>query len=174
MSLEELGPNEVGEIITHGPQVFQGYWKQPKATADAFIEHDGKKFFRTGDLGYYDEEGYFFITDRLKRMINASGFKVWPAEVESMLYAHPDVSEACIIGSRDAHRGETVKAVVVLKAASRGRVHEDDVISWAREHMAAFKVPRLVEFVEQLPKTATGKVFWRKLQEEENRRCDVG
>ncbi|MDA1116831.1 MAG: long-chain fatty acid--CoA ligase [Proteobacteria bacterium] len=174
VSLEELGPNEVGEIITHGPQVFQGYWKQPKATADAFIEHDGKKFFRTGDLGYYDEEGYFFITDRLKRMINASGFKVWPAEVESMLYAHPDIQEACIIGSRDAHRGETVKAVVVLKAASRGRVHEDDVISWAREHMAAFKVPRLVEFVEQLPKTATGKVFWRKLQEEENRRCDVG
>jgi fatty-acyl-CoA synthase len=174
VTFKELGPQEVGEIITHGPQVFQGYWKQPKATADAFIEHDGKKFFRTGDLGYYDEEGYFFITDRLKRMINASGFKVWPAEVEAMLYAHPDIQEACVIGTRDAHRGETVKAVVVLKAASRGRVREDDVISWAREHMAAFKVPRLVEFVEQLPKTATGKVFWRKLQEEENKRCDAG
>jgi fatty-acyl-CoA synthase len=173
-TFRELGPNEVGEIITHGPQVFQGYWKQPKATADAFIEHDGKKFFRTGDLGYYDEEGYFFITDRLKRMINASGFKVWPAEVEAMLYAHPDIQEACVIGTRDAHRGETVKAVVVLKAASRGRVHEEDVISWARQHMAAFKVPRLVEFVEQLPKTATGKVFWRKLQEEENKRCAAG
>ncbi|MGD9952645.1 MAG: long-chain-fatty-acid--CoA ligase, partial [Burkholderiales bacterium] len=112
VSLRELGPKEVGEIITHGPQVFQGYWKQPKATADAFIEHDGKQFFRTGDLGYYDEEGYFFITDRLKRMINASGFKVWPAEVEAMLYAHPDIQEACVIGTRDAHRGETVKAVV--------------------------------------------------------------
>jgi fatty-acyl-CoA synthase len=174
VTFKELGPNEVGEIITHGPQVFQGYWKQPKATADAFIEHDGKKFFRTGDLGYYDEEGYFFITDRLKRMINASGFKVWPAEVEAMLYAHPDIQEACVIGTRDAHRGETVKAVVVLKAASRGRVREEDVISWAREHMAAFKVPRLVEFVEQLPKTATGKVFWRKLQEEENKRCAAG
>jgi fatty-acyl-CoA synthase len=173
-TFRELGPNEVGEIITHGPQVFQGYWKQPKATADAFIEHDGKKFFRTGDLGYYDEEGYFFITDRLKRMINASGFKVWPAEVEAMLYAHPDIQEACVIGTRDAHRGETVKAVVVLKAASRGRVREDEVIAWAREHMAAFKVPRLVEFVEQLPRTATGKVFWRKLQEEENRRCSAG
>jgi len=174
VSLVELGPNEVGEIITHGPQVFQGYWKQPKATADAFIELDGKKFFRTGDLGYFDEEGYFFITDRLKRMINASGYKVWPAEVESMLYGHPDIQEACVIGTRDAHRGETVKAVVVLKAASRGRVREDDVISWAREHMAAFKVPRLVEFVEQLPKTATGKIFWRKLQEEENKRCAAG
>jgi len=172
--LQELGPNEVGEIITHGPQVFQGYWKQPKATADAFLEHDGRKFFRSGDLGYYDEEGYFFITDRLKRMINASGFKVWPAEVEAMLYAHPDVQEACVIGTRDAHRGETVKAVVVLKAASRGRVREEDVVAWAKEHMAAFKYPRVVQFVEQLPKTATGKVFWRKLQEEENKRCGTG
>jgi fatty-acyl-CoA synthase len=174
VSFKELGPNEVGEIITHGPQVFQGYWKQPKASADAFLEHDGKKFFRTGDLGYYDEEGYFFITDRLKRMINASGFKVWPAEVESMLYAHPDIQEACVIGTRDAHRGETVKAVVVLKAASRGRVQEEDVVSWAKAHMAAFKYPRVVQFVEQLPKTATGKVFWRKLQEEENKRCAAG
>jgi fatty-acyl-CoA synthase len=173
-TFKELGPNEVGEIITHGPQVFQGYWKQPRATADAFIQHDGKKFFRTGDLGYYDEEGYFFITDRLKRMINASGFKVWPAEVEAMLYAHPDIQEACVIGTRDAHRGETVKAVVVLKTASRGRVHEEDVVAWAKEHMAAFKYPRVVEFVEQLPKTATGKVFWRKLQEEENKRCGTG
>ncbi len=143
-TFKELGPKEVGEIITHGPQVFQGYWKQPKATADAFIEHDGKKFFRTGDLGYYDEEGYFFITDRLKRMINASGFKVWPAEVEAMLYAHPDIQEACVIGTRDAHRGETVKAMVVLKAASRGRVREEDVVAWAKEHMAAFKYPRVV------------------------------
>jgi fatty-acyl-CoA synthase len=174
VSLEELGPNEVGEIITHGPQVFQGYWKQPKATANAFIEHDGKKFFRTGDLGYYDEEGYFFITDRLKRMINASGFKVWPAEVEAMLYAHPDIQEACVIGTRDAHRGETVKAVVVLKPAARGKVQPEDIANWAQERMAAFKYPRVVEFVEQLPKTATGKIFWRKLQEEENRKCAAG
>jgi fatty-acyl-CoA synthase len=170
---KELPVGETGEIVVHGPQVFQGYWKQPQATADAFVEHDGKRFFRTGDLGYYDEEGYFFITDRLKRMINASGFKVWPAEVEAMLYAHPDIQEACVIGTRDAHRGETVKAVVVLKAASRGRVKEEDVVSWAKEHMAAFKYPRVVQFVEQLPKTATGKVFWRKLQEEENKRCGV-
>jgi fatty-acyl-CoA synthase len=170
-TFKELGPKEVGEIITHGPQVFQGYWKQPKATADAFIEHDGKKFFRTGDLGYYDEDGYFFITDRLKRMINASGFKVWPAEVEAMLYAHPDIEEACVIGTRDAHRGETVKAVVVLRPAARGKVRPEDISDWARDHMAAFKYPRVVEFVEQLPKTATGKIFWRKLQEEENKRC---
>ena len=166
----ECGPNEVGEIITHGPQVFRGYWKQPQATEAAFIEHDGKRFFRTGDLGYYDEEGYFFITDRLKRMINASGFKVWPAEVEAMLYAHPDIQEACVIGTRDAHRGETVKAVVVLKAAARGHAKADDIVAWAKERMAAYKYPRIVEFVEALPRTATGKVFWRKLQEDELKR----
>jgi fatty-acyl-CoA synthase len=164
----ELGPGEVGEIVVHGPQVFQGYWKQPEATQQAFLQHDGKRFFRTGDLGYYDEEGYFFITDRLKRMINCSGFKVWPAEVEAMLYAHPAIQEACVIGSRDAYRGETVKALVVLKK----NMHPgpEEIIDWARGKMAAFKVPRVVQFVDELPKTATGKILWRKLQEEEDRK----
>ena len=167
---KDLGPNEVGEIVMRGPQIFQGYWKQPQATEETFLEHDGHRFFRSGDLGYYDEEGYFFITDRLKRMINASGFKVWPAEVESMLYAHPDISEACIIGTRDPYRGETVKAVVVLHPAARARVKPEDITAWAHARMAAFKVPRVVEFVESLPKTASGKVFWRELQELENRK----
>ena len=101
-------------------------------------------------------------------MINASGFKVWPAEVEAMLYAHPDIQEACIIGTRDPYRGETVKAVVVLKPEARGRARPQDITEWAREKLAAFKVPRVVEFVDTLPKTATGKIFWRKLQEDEN------
>jgi len=166
--LVELGPDQVGEIIVHGPQVFHGYWNQPQATKDAFIQFDGKKFFRTGDLGYYDEEGYFFITDRLKRMINASGYKVWPAEVEAMLYAHPDIQEACVISTRDAHRGETVKAIIVLKVAARGKVQPEDIIAWAKDQMAAYKYPRVVEFVSEIPKTGTGKVFWRKLQEAEN------
>jgi fatty-acyl-CoA synthase len=166
----ELPPDEVGEIIVSGPQVFRGYWKQPEATAQAFLEHDGKRFFRTGDLGYYDEEGYFFITDRLKRMINCAGYKVWPAEVEAMLYAHPAIQEACVIGARDAYRGETVKALIVLKKEA-GRVSAQDITGWARDRMAAFKVPRLVEFVDELPRTATGKIFWRKLQEEENRKA---
>jgi fatty-acyl-CoA synthase len=103
-------------------------------------------------------------------MINCSGFKVWPAEVEAMLYAHPDIQEACVISAKDAHRGETVKAVVVLKAASRGRIEPEAIVAWARENMAAFKAPRIVQFADALPKTATGKVFWRQLQEEENRR----
>jgi fatty-acyl-CoA synthase len=168
-SMKELEPDQVGEIVVHGPQVFKGYWKQPEATAQAFLEHDGKRFFRTGDLGYYDEEGYFFITDRLKRMINCSGYKVWPAEVEAMLYAHPAIQEACVIASRDAYRGETVKALVVLKGAAKN-TSSKEIIDWAREKMAAFKVPRVVDFVDELPKTATGKILWRKLQEEENRK----
>jgi fatty-acyl-CoA synthase len=160
----------VGEIIVRGPQVFKGYWKQPEATAQAFIDHDGERFFRTGDLGYYDEEGYFFITDRLKRMINCSGYKVWPAEVEAMLYAHPAIQEACVIAARDSYRGESVKAVVVLKKDFCSNTSSQEIISWARERMAAFKVPRLVEFVDELPKTSTGKILWRKLQEEEFRK----
>src|SRR5919108_1128249 len=121
----ELAPHQVGEIIVHGPQVFRGYWKQPAATAQAFIEHDGKRFFRTGDLGYYDEEGYFFITDRLKRMINCSGFKVWPAEVEAMLYSHPAIREACVIAAHDPYRGETVKAVVALEPVARATLRPE-------------------------------------------------
>ena len=166
-TLEELGPEEVGEIVSSGPQIFRGYWKNPQATAACFIELDGKRFFRTGDLGRYDEEGYFFIVDRLKRMINASGYKVWPAEVEAILYGHPDVQEACIIGTNDPHRGETVKALIVLKPDQRGKVSPEEIIGWCRDHMAAYKIPRLVEFADSLPKSATGKVQWRLLQERE-------
>lgn len=166
-TLREVGVGETGEIVVNGPQVFKGYWGKPQATEEAFFELDGKRFFRTGDLGHYDEEGYFFITDRLKRMINASGYKVWPAEVEAMLYAHPAIAEACIIATRDAHRGETVKAVVVLRDGAAGTLRPEDITDWAREHMASYKVPRIVEFADSLPKTATGKVFWRKLQEHE-------
>lgn len=169
-TLKELGPKEVGEIVSSGPQIFLGYWKNPDATAACFIELGSKRFFRTGDLGYYDEDGYFFIVDRLKRMINASGYKVWPAEVEATLYHHADVHEACIIGTQDVRRGETVKAVVVLKEASRGKISPEDIMAWSRERMAAYKVPRVVEFVASLPKSATGKILWRQLQEAENRK----
>lgn len=163
----ELPPNQIGEIVTHGPQVFQGYWRNEAATQAAFIEIDGKKFFRTGDLGYVDDEGYFFLVDRLKRMINAAGFKVWPAEIEAQMYQHPAIQEACVIAAKDAHRGETVKAVVVLRATHRGAVSESEIIEWTRQNMAVYKHPRIVEFVEALPKSATGKVQWRVLQEAE-------
>ncbi|HJV83229.1 long-chain fatty acid--CoA ligase [Noviherbaspirillum sp.] len=165
VTLKEVPQGETGEIWIHGPQVFQGYWNDPKKTAEAFAELDGKRFFRSGDLGYMDEEGFFFFTDRLKRMINASGFKVWPAEVESMMYQHPAVQECCIIAARDPYRGETVKAVIVKRAGAEAS--EDDIITWAHDKMAVYKVPRLVEFVDTLPKSATGKVMWRALQEKE-------
>ena len=167
-TMRELPPGEVGEIIMHGPQVFLGYWNKPDDTAQVFIELDGKRFFRSGDLGRMDEDGYFFIVDRLKRMINASGYKVWPTEVESLMYQHPAVQEACIIGAKDAHRGETVKAVIVPRAEWRDRVEAQAIIDWCREHMAAYKVPRLIEFVDALPKSGSGKIMWRELQEREN------
>ena len=166
-TLREMPVGEQGEIVIHGPEVFQGYWKRPDATAAAFIELDGKRFFRSGDLGRVDEDGYFFITDRLKRMINASGFKVWPAEVEALMFRHPAIQEACVIATRDAYRGESVKAVVVLRAGHQGQVTEQDIIDWCRDNMAVYKVPRVVQFADTLPKSGSGKVMWRALQEAE-------
>jgi fatty-acyl-CoA synthase len=166
-TLQELPAGEVGEIVTHGPQVFLGYWNKPEDTAQALVEIDGKPFLRTGDLGRVDEDGYFFMVDRLKRMINASGFKVWPTEVESLMYQHPAVLEACVIGAKDPHRGETVKAVVVLRPEWRGRADAQQIIDWCRENMAAYKSPRIVEFVDALPKSGAGKIMWRELQDRE-------
>ena len=166
-TLVELPQGESGEIVISGPQVFKGYWKRPDATASAFFERDGKSFFRSGDMGRIDEEGYFFMTDRLKRMINASGFKVWPAEVEALMFKHPAIQEACIISTKDAYRGESVKAVVVLRGTHKGQVTEQEIIDWCRETMAVYKVPRVVEFIDALPKSGSGKVMWRALQEAE-------
>jgi fatty-acyl-CoA synthase len=166
----ELPQGETGEIIVHGPQVMQGYWNQPQATAEAFVEIDGKRFLRTGDLAYVDEEGYYFFVDRLKRMINAAGFKVWPAEVEAMLYHHPAIQEACVIAAQDPRRGETVKALVVLKPGYAGKVTEQEISDWAHDNMAAYKVPRIVQFIDSLPKSGAGKVMWRLLQEAEQKR----
>jgi fatty-acyl-CoA synthase len=166
-TLQELPQGESGEIVMAGPQIFKGYWKRPEATASAFFERDGKSFFRSGDMGRIDEEGYFFMTDRLKRMINASGFKVWPAEVEALMFKHPAIQEACIISTKDAYRGESVKAVVVLRSTHIGQVSEQDIIDWCRDTMAVYKVPRVVEFIEVLPKSGSGKVMWRALQEAE-------
>jgi fatty-acyl-CoA synthase len=162
---QPLGPRQQGEIVARGPQLFQGYWNNPDATQVALIEIAGKRFLRTGDLGYYDEDGYFYIADRLKRMINAAGYKVWPAEVEMTLYKHPDIQEVAVVSAPDARRGETVKAVVVLKPHSQGMVSAQDISRWARAHMAAYKVPRIVEFVDVLPRSGTGKIQWRVLQE---------
>ncbi|WP_345239194.1 long-chain fatty acid--CoA ligase [Pontibacillus salipaludis] len=162
----ELGVNETGEIVVNGPQVFVGYYNESD-NEGSFLDIDGKTFFRTGDIGRVDEEGYFFIVDRVKRMINASGYKVWPTEVESLLYNHPSIQQACVVGVPDPRRGETVKAFVILNEEAKGTVAEEEIIEWAKEHMAAYKYPRLVEFRDSLPTTSSGKILWRKLQEEE-------
>ena len=165
-SLQEMPVGEQGEILICGPQVFDGYWNRPEATEAAFVELEGRRFFRSGDLGKVDADGYFFITDRLKRMINASGFKVWPAEVESLMFKHPAIQEACVISTKDDYRGESVKAVVVLRP-DHAHTTEQEIIDWCRENMAVYKVPRKVQFVQALPKSGSGKVMWRLLQERE-------
>ncbi|MCA3141029.1 MAG: long-chain-fatty-acid--CoA ligase [Betaproteobacteria bacterium] len=164
-TLRKLPPGEVGEIVVSGPQLMKGYWNRPEATAEAFVDIDGRRFYRTGDLGRMDEEGFFTIADRLKRMINAAGYKVWPAELEGVLYQHPAIHEVAIISAPDERRGETVKACVVLKQP--GAVDAAALIAWCREHMAAYKVPRRVQFMESLPRSGTGKIQWRSLQEQE-------
>jgi fatty-acyl-CoA synthase len=167
VTLNELPAGEVGEILIHGPQVFLGYWNKPEVTARAFAEIDGKRFLRTGDLGRVDAEGYFFMVDRLKRMINSAGYKVWPSEIESTMYQHAAVLEACVVGTKDAYRGETVKAFVVLRPEWRGRVDEQGIGDWCRQNMAAYKVPRIIAFVDALPKSGSGKIQWRELQDRE-------
>ncbi len=178
VSLRELPRGDVGEIVAHAPQVMRGYWNQPQASAEAFIEiegridgrlderHDGRRYLRTGDLAHIDEDGYFFMVDRLKRMITVSGYKVWPAEVENTLYGHPAVVEACVIAVRDARQGEAVKALVVLKPGAA--LAAGELIDWCRAAMAVYKAPRFVEFVDALPKSSTGKIQWRELQQREN------
>jgi fatty-acyl-CoA synthase len=164
-TFKPLGPGEQGEIVVRGPQLLTGYWKKQKDFNDSWAVVDGKPFFRTGDLGSTDDDGYFYISDRLKRMINASGYKVWPAEVEAKLYKHPAIQECCIIASPDERRGETVKAVVVLKPGAQAS--GDEILEWARGEMATYKAPRKIEFAAALPRTGSGKIQWRELQEKE-------
>ncbi len=161
-TLAELGPNQPGEIVTHAPQVFREYWKRPEATQDAFLTIEGKRFFRTGDIGYYDDEGYFFFVDRLKRMINVSGLKVWPAELEAILHSHEEISEACVVGDPDPRSGEAVRAVIVPRPGCE-TLSPEALTDWCRANVAAYKVPKVFEFRDSLPRSVVGKVLWREL-----------
>ncbi|ARI76476.1 long-chain-fatty-acid--CoA ligase [Halobacillus mangrovi] len=169
---EEVEVGEIGEIVVHGPQVMVGYYNREDENESAFVEIDGKSFFRTGDIGRFDEEGYFFIVDRLKRMINASGYNVWPTEVESALYDHPAVQQACVVGVPDPRKGENIKAFVILNDSYKGNITEEEIINWSKERMAAYKYPRMVEFRTEFPTTNSGKILWRKLQEEEHEKVE--
>ncbi|MFP7299570.1 long-chain-fatty-acid--CoA ligase [Neobacillus niacini] len=163
----ELMPvGEIGEIIIKGPQVMKGYWNRPDATDETL--KDG--WLYTGDLGYMDDNGYFYVVDRKKDMIIAGGFNIYPREIEEVLYEHPDVLEAVAAGIPDPYRGETVKAYVVLKEGSE--ITSDDLNQYARKYLAAYKAPRLYEFREELPKTAVGKILRRTLVEEEMKKIE--
>lgn len=157
----ELPPGEAGELVVRGPQVMSGYWNMPEETAQ--VLRDG--WLYTGDIAYKDEDEYYYIVDRKKDLIIAGGFNVYPREVEEVLYQHPAVLEAVVIGVADPYRGESVKAVVVTKADSS--VSEEELIAFCRENMAAYKIPRIVEFRDSLPKTAVGKILRRTLREQE-------
>jgi long-chain acyl-CoA synthetase len=163
----EMPVGEVGEIIIKGPQVMKGYWKMPTETANALrVGPDGQPgWFYSGDIGYMDEDGYFHIVDRKKDIIIAGGYNIYPADVEAALFEHPKVREAVVVGVPDPRRGETVKAFVVLKEGENAT--EEEVIAFCRERLAAYKVPRVVEFRADLPKSMIGKVLRRTLREEE-------
>ncbi|MFD2681523.1 long-chain-fatty-acid--CoA ligase [Bacillus seohaeanensis] len=163
---ERLPPNEIGEIAVKGPQVMKGYWNRPEDTEQTL--RDG--WLLTGDMGYMDEKGYFYVVDRKKDMIIAGGFNIYPREIEEVLYEHPDVQEAVAAGVPDPYRGETVKAYIVLKEGAS--VTEEDLNEFVRKHLAAYKVPRIYEFRKELPKTAVGKILRRTLVEEERKKFD--
>jgi len=158
VTLDDVPVGKPGEIWIRGPMVCRGYWNLPEATAESFV--DG--YLRTGDVGFMDAGGWFYVIDRIKDMINAAGYKVWPREVEEFLLQHPSVDEAAVVGVPDAYRGETVKAYVTLKAGADAT--PDGIVAFAKEHMAAYKYPRQVEIVTELPKTASGKILRRELR----------
>ena len=149
---------DIGEIVISGPQVVPGYWNKPAETAEA-MRADG---FRTGDVGFMDADGWFYLVDRKKDMIIAAGYKVWPRDVEDVLYTHPAVREAAVVGVKDAYRGETVKAVISLKPGRQATPAE--IVEYCRSRMAAYKYPRMVAIVDDLPKTPTGKILRRELR----------
>ncbi len=158
---QDLPPGEVGELITKGPQVVVGYWQKPEETTNAI--RDG--YLYTGDVAKMDEEGWFYLVDRKKDMIIASGYKVWPREVEDVLYSHPAVREAGVVGLPDTYRGETVVAYVALKSGFEGKVTPEELIEFCKERMANYKYPRKVEIMDELPKTVTGKFLRRELRD---------
>lgn len=154
-----VAPGEQGEIVVSGPTVAQGYWHKPTETAAAMTA-DG---FRTGDIGFRDADGWLYIVDRKKDMISASGYKVWPREVEDVLYGHPAVREVAVVGVEDPYRGETVKAVIALKSGQSATA--DDIQAFCKDKLAAYKYPRIVEFRDELPKTPTGKILRREVRD---------
>ncbi len=169
---ELLPPGEVGELVISGPQVMKGYIDE-EANRKVFFDCCGRRWLRTGDMGYMDEEGFFYIVDRKKDVIKYKGYSVYPREVEEVLYMHPCIAEAAVIGVPDPRVGERVKAFVVPKPECRDRLTPEEVIEFARKHLAPYKVPKMVEIRDELPKSAVGKILRRVLREEELRKLQA-
>ena len=163
---EFLPPGEIGEIAIHGPQVMKGYWKNPEETAEKLVDIEGETWFRTGDLGSMDDEGYFHFYDRKRDLIKYKGYSVFAREIEEVLKSHPKIKEAGVIGIRDPRVGENIKAVVVLETEARGKLSEEEVTKYCGERLAHYKIPKIVEFRGEIPKTDIGKVSRRELREE--------
>ncbi|MBA7538557.1 Long-chain-fatty-acid--CoA ligase [subsurface metagenome] len=166
--LKEVNPGEEGEIIIKGPSMMTGYWNKPEETKEAL--RDG--WLYTGDIGKMDEEGYVAIVGRKKELIKCSGYSVFPTEVEELLYKHPAVAEVAVIGIPDPYRGEAPKAFIVIKPEYKGKIKEEEVVEWAKDNMATYKRPRIVEFRDELPKSAAEKVLRRVLVKEEKKKAD--
>ena len=165
-TLEFVVPGQTGELVLSGPNVMQGYWKRPEETARAFIERAGIRWMRTGDIVRMDEEGYFHFYDRSKDLIKYKGYSIFAKDVEDVLYGHPQVKAAGVIGVPDPAVGQRIKAIVVLQGDARGKVSEDEIKAYCRQSLAEYKVPHVVEFRGELPKTDVGKVSRRELREE--------
>ncbi len=158
--------NEVGELILNGPNIMQGYWKRPESYAETFLEIDGKKWLRTGDLVRMDDEGYFHFFDRKRDLIKYKGYSVFARHVEEVLYHHPKIKAAGVVGVPDPKVGNLIKAYVVLQSEARGKVSEEEIMEYCRQNLAHYKVPGIIEFRGELPKTDVGKVSRRELREE--------
>jgi long-chain acyl-CoA synthetase len=157
---------EDGELIVSGPNIMQGYWKRPKETKESIIQLEGKTWLRTGDLARMDAEGYFHFFDRKRDLIKYKGYSVFARHVEEVLYSHPQIKAAGVVGVSDPKVGQLVKAYVVLESEARGKISEEEVMDFCKAKLAHYKVPKIVEFRGELPKTDVGKVSRRELREE--------
>nr|MDO8077681.1 long-chain fatty acid--CoA ligase [Candidatus Freyarchaeota archaeon] len=164
---EFLPIGELGELVISGPQVMKGYWNKPKETEEVFFEAGGYRWLKTGDLARMDEDGYFYIVDRTKDIIKYKGHSVYPREIEEVIFEHPAVLECAVIGVPDPQTGENIKAFISLKEEYKGKITEEEMKNWIKERVAAYKYPRYVEFIDEIPKTIVGKVLRRALRERE-------
>jgi long-chain acyl-CoA synthetase len=164
---DEFTPlGEIGELVVEGPNVCKGYWKNPEATKECESIINGVRWWRTGDLARMDEDGYFYIFDRKRDLIKYKGLRIYAREVEEVLKTHPQIKDVGVIGVKDVKVGQFVKAMVVLEGDARGKLSEEEIIDYCRDKLAPYKIPRIIEFIGEIPKTDIGKVSRRELKEE--------